>query len=146
MNWLDLFKSWFHPQTLPPAARPIEPFDAAEVIRLMNVQRLAAGLSKLHDLRPDPDLTELAASWARQMAAIDTLGHGDFQARIMSKFPESLAGEVIAAGQTSAREVVDSWMGSTGHRAQILGSAYSLVGVGREVSATRTPYWCADFV
>jgi len=147
VSWLDRILSWFRPGPTPAPTPParVEPFDAGEVIRLMNLQRLAAGLSKLQDLHDDPDRGDLARHWARQMAEVDVLGHGDFQARISTVYPNTLAGEVIAAGQSSAREVVDSWMGSSGHRSQILGSAYRRVGVGREVSSSRVPYWCADF-
>lgn len=145
MSWFSDLFSWFRPRPAPRPPGPIEPFDAAEVIRLMNLQRLAAGLSKLQDLREDPDLAALAKTWVRQMAAADVLSHGDFHARISTKFPNTYAGEVIAAGQSSAKEVVDSWMASAGHRAQILGTAYRKVGVAREVSSSRTPYWCGDF-
>lgn len=141
MAWLADFLSRFRPRPTPPPAR-LEPFDAAEVVARMNAERAALGLTRLQQ---HPDLTNLAQHWAIQMAAIDTLSHGDFHARIVTKFPNTLAGEVIAAGQVSAKEVVDSWMSSPGHRAQILGSAYGSVGVGREVSASRVPYWCADF-
>jgi uncharacterized protein YkwD len=143
MGFFSDFLKRFRPRPRPPG--PMEPFNAAEVIRLMNLQRLAAGLSKLHDLHENADLTDLARGWVRQMAAAEVLSHGDFHARISTKFPNTYAGEVIAAGQVSAKEVVDSWMGSSGHRAQILGTAYRKVGVAREVSSSRVPYWVADF-
>jgi hypothetical protein len=39
-------------------------------------------------------------------------------------------GENIAAGQTSPKEVMNSWMNSAGHRANILASYYNAVGIG----------------
>lgn len=39
-------------------------------------------------------------------------------------------GENIAAGQETAREVVDSWMNSSGHRANIMSQKFTKMGVG----------------
>jgi len=53
--------------------------------------------------------------------------------------------ENIAMGQRSTAEVMNSWMNSSGHRANILGGNYRRIGV----SAYRTPdgtiYWCQQF-
>ena len=40
------------------------------------------------------------------------------------------AAENIAAGQTSAESAMDSWMNSPGHQANILGEAYTKIGIG----------------
>ncbi len=40
------------------------------------------------------------------------------------------AGENIAKGQRSPQAVVDAWMNSSGHRANILSSSYTEIGVG----------------
>ena len=42
----------------------------------------------------------------------------------------SYAGENIAAGQTSAEQVMNDWMNSSGHRANILNANYTQLGVG----------------
>lgn len=56
------------------------------------------------------------------------------------------AGENIAAGQKTAAQVMGAWIGSSGHRANILG-AFSHLGVG--YAACPTPhyhYWTQSFV
>lgn len=42
----------------------------------------------------------------------------------------STAGENVARGQTSAQQVMNSWMDSPGHRANILNPAYTHIGIG----------------
>src|SRR5690625_7436477 len=42
----------------------------------------------------------------------------------------SSAGENIARGQGSAEQVVDGWMNSSGHRANIMSSDFTHIGVG----------------
>ncbi|MEZ0542090.1 CAP domain-containing protein [Fibrella arboris] len=57
------------------------------------------------------------------------------------------AGENIAAGYTTARTVVDGWLKSPGHCANIMNPAFKEVGVGYAYSATSTYkyYWVNDF-
>lgn len=57
------------------------------------------------------------------------------------------AGENIAAGYTTARSVVDGWLQSPGHCANIMNPAFKEVGVGYAYSATSTYkyYWVNDF-
>ena len=42
----------------------------------------------------------------------------------------SAAGENIAYGQKTAAEVMNTWMNSAGHRANILSEAYTQIGIG----------------
>ena len=55
------------------------------------------------------------------------------------------AGENIAMGQKSAASVMDGWMHSSGHRANILHTSYEKIGVGYAVSADGMPYWVQIF-
>ena len=50
-------------------------------------------------------------------------------------------GENVAAGYGSASSVIDAWMGSSGHRANILNPGFTHVGVAVAYSASGTPYW-----
>lgn len=50
-------------------------------------------------------------------------------------------GENVAAGFGSADSVVEGWMNSSGHRANILNGAYTQIGVAVAYSADGTPYW-----
>ena len=53
------------------------------------------------------------------------------------------AGENIAKGQRSAGEVVNAWMNSSGHRANILNSSYTHIGVGY---VSNGHYWTQLFI
>ncbi len=57
------------------------------------------------------------------------------------------AGENIAAGYTTARSVVDGWLASPGHCANIMNPAFKEVGVGYAYTTTSTykHYWVNDF-
>lgn len=51
------------------------------------------------------------------------------------------AGENIAMGQKTAKEVVNEWMNSPGHKANILNAKYGLIGVGYY-----NGYWVQEFI
>ena len=53
------------------------------------------------------------------------------------------AGENIAMGQTTPEAVVNGWMNSEGHRANILNSSYTQIGVGY---AANGHYWTQLFI
>lgn len=54
------------------------------------------------------------------------------------------AGENIAYGQSTPEAVVQSWMSSSGHRANILSSSFTTIGVGCTV-VNGTAYWAQLF-
>ena len=49
--------------------------------------------------------------------------------------------ENVAAGQPDVGRVMSAWMGSTGHRANVLSRSVEHLGVGMARSASGTPYW-----
>jgi uncharacterized protein YkwD len=51
----------------------------------------------------------------------------------------------VAFGQANADKVVDSWMHSRGHRANILNSTFTDMGVGYAVDRTGRPYYVQVF-
>ena len=53
------------------------------------------------------------------------------------------AGENIAMGQQSPQAVVDAWMNSEGHRANILNSSYTQIGMGYVADGN---YWSQMFI
>lgn len=53
------------------------------------------------------------------------------------------ASENIAQGQRTAQEVVNAWMNSSGHRANILSSSFTEIGVGYYAEGN---YWTQMFV
>ena len=60
-------------------------------------------------------------------------------------FSWSLWGENVAAGQPDCASVVGAWMGSDGHRANILNPALTSIGVGAVTGANGVVYWTMDF-
>lgn len=56
------------------------------------------------------------------------------------------AGENIAYGQPTAQAVMDAWMNSPGHRANILNRSYTQIGVGAVSDSNGILYWTQDFI
>ena len=102
---------------------------ASEVVRLTNSARSQNGYAALVE---DGALSEAAAVRAREIARSfsHTRPSGASFSSALSESGVSYlrAGENIASGQKSASEVVNAWMNSPGHRANILNSSYSRIG------------------
>jgi len=58
----------------------------------------------------------------------------------------SAAGENIAYGQPTAAAVMNAWMNSAGHRANILNPSYTYIGVGAAKTSTGVIYWTQEFI
>lgn len=56
------------------------------------------------------------------------------------------AGENIAAGQATPQAVVNGWLNSPGHRANILSKTYTQIGVGYATGGTYGSYWTQEFI
>jgi uncharacterized protein YkwD len=56
-------------------------------------------------------------------------------------------GENIAAGQSTPQAVVNAWMSSAGHCANIMKASYTAIGVGYAFGASSTygHYWTQNF-
>ena len=104
---------------------------ANEVIALVNQQRAAYGLG------PVTATYELSsAAQARAVETVTLFSHtrpnGSSCFSIFPTYGVSYrcAGENIAAGQDTPAEVVNAWMNSPGHRANILNGSFNHMGVG----------------
>lgn len=105
----------------------------SRVIDLTNQERTKAGLTPL---KANWELSRVARHKSEEMASQNYFSHtsprygSPFD--MMRAFGISFrsAGENIAKGQTSPSEVVQSWMNSSGHRANILKSDFTEIGVG----------------
>jgi uncharacterized protein YkwD len=53
--------------------------------------------------------------------------------------------ENIAMGQNSPQEALNTWMNSSGHRANILNSGYNRIGVAAYRNSSGTTFWCQQF-
>lgn len=118
---------------------------ASEVVRLTNSARSKNGYAALVE---DGVLSEAAAVRAREIARSfsHTRPSGASFSSALSESGVSYlrAGENIASGQKSASEVVNAWMNSPGHRANILNSSYSRIG-SASVNINGTLYWVQLF-
>jgi uncharacterized YkwD family protein len=56
------------------------------------------------------------------------------------------AGENIAKGQRTPDEVMNGWMNSPGHRANIMNTNYTEIGVGYVTDSNGTGYWVQEFI
>lgn len=121
----------------------------AAVVCLINQERAAHGLPPL---RANDRLDSSAQTWSNRMVATHSFTHGtNFAARISAAgFRWSSAGENIATGFVTPRQVVNGWMGSTGHCENILNPTYRDVGTGVNRHAiggyaTSPATWTQDF-
>ena len=110
---------------------------ANEVANLTNQQRVANGQTPL---QMDPELTERAMLRAREITRIfdHTRPNGESYSTVLegSRFSGAASGENIAWGTSwyfTPSTVVEGWMNSEGHRANILRSNYQSIGVGAAV-------------
>lgn len=121
----------------------------AEVISIVNQQRSANGLSALSY---SEEAAKVAQAKAEDMAANNYFSHTSptygsaFDMLASNGVTYRSAGENIAKGQKTPSSVMDSWMNSSGHRANILSSSYTSIGVGYATDASGTPYWVQVFL
>jgi uncharacterized protein YkwD len=102
----------------------------ARILGAMNRVRAAHGI---RPLRADPTLTRAARSHSRDMLRRNYFAHGAFAAR-MSAFhaPGRILGENIAWGAGrlgAAAHVVQMWLESPEHRANVLQPGFTRVGL-----------------
>lgn len=104
---------------------------ASEVLRLVNVERAKAGLPAL---TTNSTLTTAANKRAQEIKQTfsHTRPNGTSCFTVLGEYGVSYrtAGENIAYGQKTPQEVVNGWMNSPGHRANILKSSFGKVGIG----------------
>ncbi len=119
-----------------------------QVASLTNSERKAKGLSVL---TLDSQLSKLARLKAEDMAKKGYFSHTSptygSAFDMMNKYGVSYrtAGENIAKGQKTAESVMNGWMNSSGHRANILSSAYTNIGVGYAKDSRGNTYWVQIF-
>ncbi|MEV6924211.1 CAP domain-containing protein [Dactylosporangium sp. NPDC051485] len=122
-----------------------------QVISLVNVERAKAGCGPV---KYNAKLRAAAYKHSADMAKRDYFSHTtpegvEFATRIKAEgYNWSGAGENIAAGQGTPEQVMDAWMHSEGHRANILNCKFVDLGVGLEYQVKnnrKIPYWTQDF-
>ena len=139
-------------QTTKPADKPAEESKGSlsafeqKVVDLTNAERAKQGLPAL---KVDTELSKVARIKSEDMQKNHYFDHtsptygSPFD--MMKQFGISYksAGENIAQGQRTPEEVVQAWMNSAGHRANILNNGYTHIGVGYVESGN---YWTQEFI
>ena len=119
---------------------------AKAVASLVNAARRDAGLS---ELELDADLCAAAQARAQEIAQSfsHTRPDGSSCFTILEEFGISYraAGENIAMGQRTPEEVMDGWMNSSSHRANILNGTFTSIGVGYYVDGAGAAHWVQIF-
>ncbi|KMP99639.1 CAP domain-containing protein [Bacillus cereus] len=116
------------------------------VVELTNAERAKQGLSAL---KIDTELSKVARIKSEDMQKNNYFDHNSptygSPFDMMKKFGISYtsAGENIAQGQRTPEEVVQAWMNSAGHRANILNNGFTHIGVGYVESGN---YWTQQFI
>lgn len=117
-----------------------------EVVKLTNAERTKAGLSPL---QTDAKLMAAAREKSQDMQTNKYFSHtsptfgSPFDRMKALGIAYKAAGENIAQGQRSPQEVVQAWMDSPGHRANILNGKFTHIGVGYVKSGN---YWTQQFI
>ena len=111
--------------TVPASARSAAGTYANQTHRATNTVRVDNGLGKLGK---QDCLKRYAAKQAKAMAAAKQMAHQDL-GPIMDECKLAAAGENVAYGFADGKAVVDAWMGSLGHKANILNPVYQLMGI-----------------
>lgn len=119
---------------------------AEQVVALVNAERAKAGLNAL---TLDNEIAAAALVRAREteISFSHTRPDGRHFSTALSDSGISFrgAGENIAWGQRSPEEVMNGWMNSEGHRANILNPNFTKIGVGYYQNAAGRNYWTQLF-
>lgn len=131
----------------PPEPEPVDlAAYAQEVLSLTNAQREAAGLNTLS---ADPALTEMAMLRAKELeeSYSHTRPSGENCKTVFGEFETDLRfwGENAAKGNRTPEAVVEAWMGSQGHRENLLREDAGYLGVGVWQDEDGVLYWVQLF-
>ncbi len=131
--------------TIPQLDSSVTAFEA-EVIRLVNEIRAKNGLNALS---ANWELSRVARYKSQDMVDNRYFSHtsptygSPFQMIRNFGISYRTAGENIAYGYSTPQAVVNAWMNSSGHRANILNSSYTQIGVGYVAQGS---YWTQMFI
>jgi uncharacterized YkwD family protein/spore coat assembly protein SafA len=119
------------------------------VLKIVNEQRFSAGLKPLE---MDWELERVARTKSQDMADKGYFSHqsptygSPFDMMKHFGITYKQAGENIASGQRTPQEVMDSWMKSPGHKANILKPDYTHIGVGYYRGGSYGHMWTQQFI
>ena len=131
----------------------------ARVLALVNAARAKSrrcGLRRYDAAPPvrlDAILTHIAADHSRDMAQHSRMSHTGSDGTTVAErataagYPWSFVAENVAAGQTTAEEVVETWLESSGHCANLMDPAVREMGIAAafDGSSMAGTYWTQVF-
>ncbi|MDD3168441.1 MAG: CAP domain-containing protein, partial [Eubacteriales bacterium] len=120
-----------------------------QVADLVNKERAAAGLPAL---KVNTNLAGVAEKKAEDLRDKNYFDHNsptygspfDMMKQFGIKY--STAGENIAKGQRTPADVMNGWMNSPGHKANIMNANYTEIGVGYVTDSNGGTYWVQMFI
>lgn len=116
-----------------------------EVWSIVNNERSSEGLPSL---TRDPELDAIAQGHSDHMRNVGTMAHdGIGDGTVSSRYADAgytciMSGENVARGQSTPAAVMNAWMNSPGHRANILNSNFNRIGIGLAMPGF---YWTQNF-
>ena len=131
--------------TIPEQNKAVTSYES-EVVRLVNEVRSQNGLKPLTE---DWELSRVARYKSQDMHDKGYFSHTSptygtpFQMMKSFGLTYRTAGENIAYGYATPQKVMEGWMNSSGHRANILNASYTRIGVGYVPSGN---YWTQMFI
>lgn len=122
---------------------------AEQVLKLVNDERAKANLQPL---KMSEELRSIANLKAQDMSDKGYFDHtsptygSPFEMLQRFGVHYRSAGENIAAGQKTPEQVMNSWMNSSGHRANILNKSFTEIGIGYYQGGSYGTYWTQLFI
>jgi uncharacterized protein YkwD len=126
------------------AAKPVQPLDPEAALAAINAYRAENGRSALV---LDARLNRAAAMQSEAQAGRSWIGHSGSggstpKARAAAAgYRAKIASENVAAGQKSFADVLSFWKQSPGHRANLLRSNVTAIGVAMAKNQSGRAYW-----
>ncbi|KLU70104.1 MAG: hypothetical protein RHS_4061 [Robinsoniella sp. RHS] len=119
---------------------------ARKVADLVNQERAKAGLAPL-EVKVNLQTAAQVRAKEIEKSFSHTRPNGSSFSTVLSENGVDYrgSGENIAWGQRSPEEVMNGWMNSDGHRANILNKNFKYIGVGYHVNSNGTGYWTQLF-
>lgn len=120
-----------------------------EVIRLVNVEREKLGRPALVE---NSKMSSIARTKSNDFVKNNYFSHtsptygSPFDMLKSFGITYSAAAENLASGQGTPTQVMNTWMSSSGHRANILNSTYNQIGVGIARDSKGKLYWTQMFI
>ncbi len=119
---------------------------AQQVVKLVNEERAKAGLPALEVQTKITAAANIRAKEIKQKFSHTRPDGSNFSSVLKSQGVSfSGSGENIAYGQKSPEKVMEGWMNSSGHRANILNKNYKYIGVGYYQDEKGVKYWVQLF-